>query len=63
MSNSREFLVDRHKHRIVKRDGVWKFYCPFRGPDGIIFCMTFAAAIFLLLFQCPHIDFQNRPIP
>lgn len=38
-----EFMVDRHKHRIVKRDGLWKLYCPRRGtgPNSLILSDTF----------------------
>ncbi len=40
------FLVDRYKHRIVKREGVWRLYCPERGTNDII--------TVLLEEPCPH---------
>lgn len=43
-----EFLVDRHTHRIVKRDGKWKLYCPRRGPDKLICTNSFDVLIRVL---------------
>jgi hypothetical protein len=50
-----EFLVDGHKHRIVKRDEVWKLYCPERGGDSIISAVAFESLrIALVHYPCPH---------
>lgn len=49
------FLVDRWKHRIVKRDGMWKLYCPARGADDLIFAHHFEWVLFALTdFPCRH---------
>jgi len=43
-----QFLVDRHMHRIVKRDGAWKLYCPQRGPDRLICAGSFEILVRVL---------------
>ena len=49
------FLVDRYKHRIVKREGVWRLYCPERGTNDIIYCVAPFPFITVLLEEpCPH---------
>lgn len=49
------FLVDTFKHRIVKREGIWRLYCPERGPDDIIFCTADYPYITAVLdTPCPH---------
>lgn len=48
------FLVDRRKHRIVKREGVWRMYCPKRGPNSIIFTIGWDYVLEACLTPCPH---------
>lgn len=48
------FLVDSYKHRIVKRKDIWCFYCPKRGPDSVIYGITFDDILVLLQHPCPH---------
>lgn len=52
------FLVDRDKHRIVKRSGVWMMYCPTlnrqHGPSrNTIRCISFGQMLGLSE-ECPH---------
>jgi hypothetical protein len=51
-----EFLVDRHKHRIVKRAGIWRMYCPERGTESIICCPRFSHVLAAVHTPCPHLD-------
>jgi hypothetical protein len=49
------FLVDAYKHRIVKRDGTWKLYCPERSGDSLILANTFKLIrIALTEYPCKH---------
>lgn len=51
------FLVDRDKHRIVKRDGLWCLYCPElekANSDSVIYTNGPFQAIIQLPEKCPH---------
>ncbi len=49
------FVVDRWKHRIVKRSKVWALYCPARGPEDLILTDRFEWVLFALTsFPCRH---------
>jgi len=54
MRGETEFLVDRDKHRIVKRDGLWKLYCPVRGtgPASLIVTGRFEYIVEALNWPC-----------
>lgn len=65
-----EFLVDAYKHRIVKRDGLWRLYCPYRGGDapGIIMAPRFPLIRAVLLLPCVervdgHLESHGMPMP
>jgi hypothetical protein len=58
-----EFLVDRHKHRIVKRDGVWKLYCPERGGDSLILTARFADIVHAFTLPCSESGGGLIPLP
>lgn len=49
-------LVDKHTHRIVKEDGIWKMYCPQRGPDDLIYTYAWRLVEYALrnAGRCPH---------
>ena len=53
MTTETPFLVDRNKHRIVKRDGVWKLYCPLRGTNNLVLAKTYDVML-KLNPVCPH---------
>lgn len=47
-----QFLVERHKHRIVKLDGMWKLYCPERGGDSLILAPLFGQIVHAFTLPC-----------
>jgi hypothetical protein len=54
------FLVDRRKHRIVKREGIWRMYCPERGRGSIIFAAAWEYVLDACLTPCPHDEIFRR---
>lgn len=49
------FLVDRRKHRIVKREGAWRLYCPKRGAEDVVYTTwPFPVIAHVLNEPCPH---------
>lgn len=54
------FLVDTRKHRILKRFGWWRMYCPRRGPDSIIFTAEWRHVLNACDTPCPHDELLER---
>jgi hypothetical protein len=50
------FLVDGFKHRIVKRGGMWRLYCPKNGvgPKSLVIAYDFEAIRVAMTYPCRY---------
>lgn len=54
-----------HKHRIVKRNGVWMMYCPKRRSGDLIYTASFRYVLLAIRDggPCPHDDILTPAMP